>query len=107
MGPILDERGLEQGGINSSDLYKLYAREHLELAQQSGLGVRLQNVTISGIGMADDTVLISNNIHNLFYLLQLSLSFSTKYQGEICAEKTQLQVYWPNCARHDLVKDHI
>ena len=55
MGPIDDERGLELGGINSSDLYKIYAREHLDLAQQSSLGVQMHDVTISGIGMADDT----------------------------------------------------
>ena len=24
MGPIMDEQGLEQGGISSSDLYKIY-----------------------------------------------------------------------------------
>ena len=107
MGPIDDERGLEQGGINSSDLYKIYAREHLDLAQQSCLGVQMHDVTISGIGMADDTALVSNNIHNLAYLLKLSLSFSDKYHGEICAEKTQLQVYWPNRTPGDLDIDFI
>ena len=43
-------------------------------------------------------ILVSNNIHDLAYLLKLSLSFSDKYHGEICAEKTKLQVYWPNRA---------
>ena len=32
LGPILDERGLEQGGVASSDLYKIFSREQLCLA---------------------------------------------------------------------------
>ena len=95
MGPILNERGLEQRGINSSDLYKIYAREQLDLAQRSGLGIRMHDITVSGIGQADDTVLISKNIHSLSFLLKLSLDFSEKFQGEISAEKTRLQVFWP------------
>ena len=35
MGPIMDEQGLEQGGISSSDLYKIYGKEQLSLAQHS------------------------------------------------------------------------
>ena len=51
MGPIYDEQGVEQGGINSSDLYKVFGKEQLELAQKSSLGVPLGNLTISVIGM--------------------------------------------------------
>ena len=39
MGPIPDARGLEQGGVSSSDLYKLYNNEQAIVAQSSGLGV--------------------------------------------------------------------
>ena len=35
MGPIHDELGLEQGGVNSSDFYKIFGKEQLELAQKS------------------------------------------------------------------------
>ena len=41
MGPIRDKHGLEQGGGNSSDLYKLYNNEQLETAQKSEQGVYL------------------------------------------------------------------
>ena len=41
MGPIHDELGLEQGGSNSSDFYKIYGKEQLSLAQDSKLGVNL------------------------------------------------------------------
>ena len=93
MGPIYDEQGVEQGGINSSDLYKVFGKEQLELAQKSSLGVPLGNLTISGIGQADDTLLLTNNIQKLFYLLELTKLFCSKYQVELCAEKTKLQAF--------------
>ena len=65
MGPIIDERGLEQGGVSSSDFYKIFSQEQLQTAQNSALGVPLGPLTISGIGQADDTALVSNSIHNL------------------------------------------
>ena len=38
MGPILDEQGVEQGGINSSDFYKLFNNKLLETLQRSCQG---------------------------------------------------------------------
>jgi hypothetical protein len=93
MGPIYDEQGLKQGGISSSDLYKIFGKEQLTLAQKSRLGVKLRKLIIFSIGLADDTALISNDIQNLFYLLQLTKIFCSKYQVELCAEKTKLQVF--------------
>ena len=49
MGPILDEQGLEQGGVKSSDFYKIFGKEQLVTAQESSLGVPLGPVTVSGI----------------------------------------------------------
>ena len=35
MGPIFDEQGLEQGGVNSSDLYKVVNNEQLTVPHES------------------------------------------------------------------------
>ena len=87
MGPIHYERGVEQGGVNSSDFYKIFGKEQLSTAQESKLGVPLgRNLTISGIGQADDTDLLSNSIHSLQYLLQLSQTFCKKDGGNICSD---------------------
>ena len=53
MGPILDTRGLEQGGILSSEAYKLYNNEQAITAQRSGLGASLGFTTVSCISLAD------------------------------------------------------
>ena len=93
MGSINDQQGLEQGGCSSSDFYKIYAREQLRLAQRSELGVPLGPTIVSCIGQADDCVLISNDIHSLSCLLTLTSLFCSKYQVDLCSEKTRLQVY--------------
>ena len=92
LGPVNDEQGLEQGGVSSSDHYKIFGKQ-LATAQQSKLGVQLGNQTISGIGQADDTLLLSNNIQSLHHLLLMTLVFCKKYQVKLCAEKTKLQVF--------------
>ena len=93
MGPIHDENGLEQGGVSSSDLYKIYGKEQLTTAQDSELGVPLGNLKVSAIGQADDTALISNSTQSLQFLLLLSQSFCKRYHVKLCADKTKLQVY--------------
>ena len=70
MGPI-HERGVEQGGVNSSDVSKIFGKVQLSTAQESKLGVPLGiNLRVSGIGQADDTGLLSNSFHSLQYLLR-------------------------------------
>ena len=95
MGPIRDQQGLEQGGVSSSDLYKIFSSEQLSAAHASELGVQLGPLTVSGVGQADDTALLSNNIHQLYYLLQLSINFGSKYHVQLSPGKSKLQVFQP------------
>ena len=50
-------------------------------------------VTVSCVGQADDTALVTNDVHKLFYLLELTKIFCKKYQVELCADKTKLQAF--------------
>ena len=95
MGPIHDQQGLEQGGISSSDFYKIFGKMQLTLAQDSSMGVPLGKLTIGAIGQADDTVLLSNDLVCLSYLLELTEVFCQKALVELCAEKTTLQAFYP------------
>ena len=101
MGPILDQCGLEQGGVSSSEFYRCFGAEQLNTAQNSKLGISLgthndSQQVISAIGQADDTVLISSSLQKLNYLLLLTKIFCEKYHVKICAEKTKLLVYYTN-----------
>ena len=99
MGPIHDELGVEQGGVNSSDYYKIINNEQLSVPQDTDFGVNLSeggDIHIASIGQADDTVLLSNDLHNLQFLLHLTLNYCKKYHIELSATKTKLQVYIPS-----------
>ena len=97
MGPIADEHGLEQGGCNSSDNYKVYNNELLDTVQSSCQGVNLRNnQIISGVGQADDAALSANNIFNLFNILHLALNYCRNYHVELAPEKSKLLLLTSN-----------
>ena len=88
---IHDINGVEQGGINSGDFFKIYNNEQFEAGHSSTLGVPVTNsITISTVGQADDACLLSDDIYNLQYLLMLSLQYCKKFDVDLCAEKTKL-----------------
>ena len=95
MGPIHDQQGVEQGGPNSSEEYKIYNNEQLDTAQDSKFGVRIGTMTVSCVGQADDSVLLSHDIHQLGHLLHLTTQYCHKYKVEMTPEKTKLQVFAP------------
>ena len=66
MGPIHDSLGLEQGGCNSDRLYKLCNNNQLSTAQLSQLGIDCGPAVISSIGLADDSVILSDCIYKPF-----------------------------------------
>ena len=104
MGPIFDEFGLEQGGVNSGDFYKLYNNDLLKSTQKSEQGVNLApNLSISSVGMADDTVLVANSITCLANILDLAIHFCKKYKVTLSASKTKLIRLCPdNLSKYDM-----
>ena len=52
-----------------------------------------RNLTISGVGQADDVMLCSNNIYMLYNLLTLTMEYCKKYSVDICADKTKLLLF--------------
>ena len=95
MGPIKDECGVEQGGPNSSDFYKIYNNEQINSAQDSGFGTTIghSDVSVAAIGLADDTALVSQDIYVLQHLLQLTLNYCEKYQVQLSPSKTKLLIF--------------
>ena len=97
LGPIKDELGLEQGGPNSSEFYKIYGNNHLKTAQKSKQGIALGNSQIiSAIGLADDTCLVANKLSNLLNILHITQVYCEKYGVTLCPSKTKLLKILPN-----------
>ena len=90
MGPAEDVTGFEQGGINSSDYYKLYNNEQLVTAQSSELGVDMGSAVISAVGQADDVILMSNDIYSLQLQVTLTEDYCQKYRVKLDPKKTKL-----------------
>ena len=96
MGPIHDLLGLEQGGVNSDKIYKLCNNNQLTTAQLSGLGVDCKSVTVSSIGQADDTILISDCIVKLLGLVYLATEYCATFHVTLVPEKTKLLAFSPS-----------
>ena len=95
MGPAADVTGFEQGGVNSSDYYKLYNNEQLKTAQESQLGVDIGSGVISAVGQADDVVLGATSLYNLQLLVNLTEQYCRKYRVQLEPSKTKLLAYCP------------
>ena len=96
VGPIHDQQGLEQGGVSSSDCYKLYNNELLNQAQDSKLGINLGgSLVVSAIGQADDTVLVSNDLTKLRHILKITLDYCSKFNVQLNSSKTKLVMIPP------------
>jgi hypothetical protein len=93
MGPARDDTGFEQGGINSSDYYKLYNNEQLITAQRSNLGVDIKSSVISAIGQADDVIHVANTIDDLHLLVTITEAYCKKYRVKLVPSKTKLLAF--------------
>ena len=95
MGPINDSQGLEQGGVNSSEFYKIYNNEQLTIPQETdfqsdSFGIKISDIHVASIGQADDTALVSHELHKLKFLLLLTEQYCKKYHVELSSSKTKL-----------------
>ena len=89
LGPAKDDTGLEQGGVNSSDLYKLYNNEQLVTTQRSALGVDMKSSVISSVGQADDVVHVANDLDDLHLLAVLTDHYCRKFKVTLVPSKTK------------------
>ena len=105
MGPAKDVTGFEQGGINSSDYYKLYNNNQLKTAQKSQLGVDLGSVVISAVGQADDVMLASNSLYSLRLLVTLTEDYCAKYRVKLEPGKTKLLAYSNKAHEFSVIHD--
>ena len=95
MGPIQDKRGVEQGGVASSDHFQLVNNAELVVTNSAGLGLDMGGISLASVGQADDVGLLSPHPLALQALLRLSEDFSSSTSMEMVAEKTKLLVFSP------------
>ena len=60
--PFVVKQGDRQGGIPSTDLYKFYINQLLNLYETMGIGYQIGNISINSTACADDIALVSNQL---------------------------------------------
>ena len=95
MGPIYDQRGVEQGGVSSGDQFQLASSHELVVTNTAGLGLNMGEISVGSIGVADDVALLSPDPHALQSLLNLSQTLSSSRCMVNVPEKTKLLLYHP------------
>jgi hypothetical protein len=60
--PFVVKQGVQQGGILSTDLYKLYINQLLNLYETMGSGYQIGNISINSTACADNIALVSNQL---------------------------------------------
>ena len=95
VGPINDEKGVEQGGISSGDQFQLVNGEELITTNTSGLGLDMGGISLASLGVADDVALFSPSPYGLQALLNLSQELTASKSMINVPEKTKLLAYSP------------
>lgn len=67
--------------------------EQLAVAQESGPGSLVGEDLVAAVGQADDSALVSNDINQLQFLLNLAINYCDEYQVELAAGKTKLLLF--------------
>ena len=77
-------QGVRQGGILSTDLYKLYGNDQLNRLENTGLGCHVGEVSCVAPACADDIIIGADKKSALQYLVNIGVDFS-------CMERFFLQ----------------
>ena len=86
--PYLVEQGIRQGGIISTDLYKIYVNPLLSRIQLSGIGIKIGDVECPGSGCADDIGVQADTQEEAQVLTDMAGDFAGKQFYEIQADKS-------------------
>ena len=74
------QQGVRQGGVLSTDLYKLFSNSRLLALQKSGLGLHIGCNFLGAAAVADDQLLISTSKHELQGMMSICHDYATDHQ---------------------------
>ncbi|CAG2195543.1 unnamed protein product [Mytilus edulis] len=80
--------GVRQGGILSTDLYKLYVNPLLDRLENSNLGIRIGNITCNASACADDIALMSTKEDDTQVLINMAHDFAYMEGYELQPKKS-------------------
>ncbi|XP_063427215.1 uncharacterized protein LOC134710750 [Mytilus trossulus] len=69
-------QGVKQGGLLSADLYKIYIEDLLNTFENTTSGCEIGETLINAVACADDVAIVSENPHELQYLVNIAAQYS-------------------------------
>ena len=82
------QQGVKQGGLLSTDLYKLYIEDLLHTFQEMDYGAQIGDITVNAIACADDIALIAEDKSDLQILLNTAVQYSTQHHYTLQPQKS-------------------
>ena len=90
--PLVEDIGVRQGHLKSSDHYLAVADPALDTFDNSALGFAVGPVVVSVSGVADDLYLTSDSPSGLQELLNIAAHYSARYRCKFGAAKTKIVI---------------
>ena len=81
-------QGVRQGGVTSTNDYKVYCNDLLKRAEKMGLGLKINNIYLGTPTCADDMVMLSENTYELQCLLNLAKSYANEERYQLHPQKS-------------------
>ena len=73
-------QGVRQGGVTSTDLYKLFTNDRLLSLERSGMGLYIGSTFIGATAVADDQLLISTCKHELQGMMSICNDYAVDHK---------------------------
>jgi hypothetical protein len=76
-------QGVRQGGVLSTDLYKLFHNDNLVMLEESGLGLKIGATYVGCPTVADDTALLDDEPHEMQAMAAVCTDYSKAHWSEL------------------------
>ncbi len=91
--PYYIKQGVRQGGILSTDLYKMYLDQLLQRLQSTDLGMKIGSTHIAATACADDLILMSPSKHAIQILLDEAVTYAKRHRYKLHPTKSVITAY--------------
>ena len=102
--PFLEQQGIRQGGLTSTDLYKVKANHMLQSISSHPMAYRIGTTAVGAPTTADDTALISSSVVGAKVLIGMAERDAQIHRYTFSAQKTKLMVINPKDKRPPSVR---